>query len=224
MGRPLLLLAFGLCLLGAAPRSAPAQLLPVALHGLAEVPLTPIVFAVTHNGSPMGTHRVSFTREGDALIVDIAIRFEVKLAFITLFRYQHDAREVWHGGRLIAFDSLTDDDGDRFQVAARATPEGLRVAGTGGSYLAPATTVTSSYWHIGMIDHGRVLDSQSGRMIDLVAAPAGTREEIVGGRKEPVRLFRLSGEITGELAYTARDEWALLRFRARGSEIAYRRE
>jgi len=202
------------------PAPASAQ-----LAGLAELPLSPIVFTVTHNGSPMGTHRVDFAREGDTTIVDITIRFEVKLAFITVFRYQHNAREVWRGGRLIAFDSLTDDDGDRFQVAARATAEGLRVAGTGGEYLAPAETVPSSYWHRSMTGQPRVLDSQSGRMIDLVATPAGMSEESVGGRRRlPVQLYRLSGEITGELGYTAEDEWALLRFRARGSEIAYTRQ
>lgn len=184
----------------------------------------PLLFTVTHNGSPMGTHRVDFAREGDGLVVTTAIRFEVKLAFITVFRYQHDAREVWHDGRLVAFDSLTDDDGDRFQVAARATPEGLRVAGTGGEYVAPAGTVPSSYWHRGMTGHARVLDSQSGRMIDLVATPTGTREESVGGRRLPLRLYRLSGEITGELGYTKSNEWALLRFQTRGSEIAYTRQ
>ncbi len=212
MGRSLRLFVLLLALALPAPISA-QQPLPA-----------PLVFTVTHNGAPMGTHRVDFARDGDTLVVTIAIRFEVKLAFITVFRYQHDAREVWRGGRLIGFDSLTDDDGDRFQVAARATPEGLRVAGTGGQYLAPAETVTSSYWHVGMTRHAKVLDSHSGRMIDLVATPAGSREETVGGRRVPVRLYRLAGEITGELAYTGNDEWALLRFQSRGSEIAYRRE
>lgn len=178
MARYLLKLALLLALAATVPATAAAQLQMAAL------PLDPMQFKVTRNGEPLGTHRVSFSREGDSLIVDIAIRFEVRLAFITVFRYQHDAREVWRDGRLVAFDSLTDDDGDRFQVAARATPEGLRVAGTGGEYLAPTGTVPSSYWHYGMIRHTRVLDSQSGRMIDLVATPAGAREETVGGHTQ----------------------------------------
>jgi len=193
----------------------------VAWPAAAQQTPAPLVFTVMQNGSPMGTHRVSFARDGDTLTVDTAIRFEVKLAFITVFRYQHDAREVWQGGRLIAFDSLTDDDGDRFQVAARAAPEGLRVAGSGGSYTVPASTVPSSYWHIGMTKHARVLDSQSGRMIDLVATPAGTGTVPVAGQPVPARLFRLTGEITGELAYGPDDEWVKLRFTTRGTIIEY---
>jgi hypothetical protein len=202
----------------------PLVVLLVGLPAAAQQPPAPLVFTVTQNGSPMGTHRVSFARDGDTLVVDTAIRFEVRLAFITVFRYQHDAREVWRNGRLIAFDSLTDDDGDRFQVAARASPEGLRVAGSDGSHTVPADTVTSSYWHIGMTKHARVLDSQSGRMIDLVATPSGKGPVSVGGRPVPATLFKLSGEISGDLAYGPNDEWAKLRFTSRGTIIEYVRE
>ena len=217
MGRLLRFLLF-VCAL-AAPVPASAQ-----LGGLAEWTPAPLSFTVLRDGSPIGTHRLSFTREGERVVVDIEIRFEVKLAFITLFRYAHDAREVWENGRLVAFDSRTNDDGTPFQVKARAAPEGLAVESTGGDYTAPADTVTSSYWHIDMIKHPRVLDSQSGRMIDLVATPTGTGEVPVAGTPVPARLFRLSGEISGELAYDAHDEWVKLSFGARGSQITYVRD
>ncbi len=219
MGRPFLALLLLLTPAVAPPAPAAAQDI-----GLAELSPAPLSFRVTRDGAPLGTHRVSFTRDGDRLVVDIAIRFAVRLAFIPVFRYTHDARETWQNGRLIAFDSRTDDDGTTFEVRARAAPEGLRVSGSGGDYLAPSGTVPSSYWHPGMIDHPRVLDSQSGRMIDLVATPSGVRDEAVGGRTVPLRLYRLSGEIAGELGYGPADDWALLRFQARGSEIKYARD
>jgi len=212
---------FLLLLLLAGAWTAPAS---AQLGGLAEWTPPPLSFAVLRNGSPLGTHRLSFTREGERLIVDIEIRFEVKLAFITVFRYAHDAREVWESGRLVAFDSRTNDDGTNFQVKAHATPEGLAVESTGGNYTAPLDTVPSSYWHIDMIRHPRVLDSQSGRMIDLVATPTGTGEVTVGDRRVPARLFRLSGEISGELGYGVDDGWVRLSFGARGATIEYVRE
>ena len=216
MGRRLFLLLLLAC---AVPAPASAQ-----PGGLAEWTPAPLSFTVLRDGSPIGTHRLAFTREGEWLIVDITIRFEVKLAFITLFRYAHDAREVWEKGRLVAFDSRTNDDGTPFQVKARATPEGLVVESTGGNYTAAPDTVPSSYWHIGMIRHPRVLDSQSGRMIDLVATPVGIGEVTVSGGTVPARLFRLSGEISGELGYDAHDEWVRLSFGARGSQIEYVRD
>lgn len=217
MGRRLLILLLLFALVAPAPASA-------QLGGLAEWTPPPLSFTVLRDGSPIGTHRLAFTREGERVIVDITIRFEVKLAFITVFRYAHDARETWEKGRLVAFDSRTNDDGTPFEVKARATPEGLLVEGTGGNYTAASDTVPSSYWHVDMIGHPRVLDSQSGRMIDLVATPIGTGEVAVAGRNVPARLFRLSGEIRGELGYDTRDEWVRLSFGARGSQITYVRE
>lgn len=181
----------------------------------------PIVFTVQRDGTPIGTHRLSFSRDGDNLVVDIEIRLEVRLAFITLFRYAHNARETWRSGRLVAFASRTDDDGAAFEVHARATPDGLLVEGSGGNYLAPVDTMPSSYWNAEMVTRPRVLDSQSGRMIDLVATPVGLRSEVIAGREMPLRVYRLSGEIAGELAYGPEDEWLVLRFGTRGSDIAY---
>ena len=218
MGRRFLLFLLSACAF-AWPVPASAQ-----LGGLAAWTPAPLAFTVLRDGSPLGTHRLAFTREGGRLTVDIEIRFEVKLAFITLFRYAHDARETWENGRLVAFDSRTNDDGTPFQVRARATPAGLAVESTGGNYTASLDTVPSSYWHMDMIRHTRVLDSQSGRMIDLVATPIGGGEVPVGGLIVPARLFRLSGEISGELGYGAQDEWVRLSFGARGSKIEYVRE
>ncbi len=218
MGRRILHFLLLACAL-AWPAPASAQ-----LGGLAEWTPPPLSFTVLRDGSPIGTHRLAFSRDGERVIVDITIRFEVKLAFITLFRYAHDAQETWEKGRLVAFDSRTNDDGTNFEVKARATEQGLVVESTGGHYTAPLDTVPSSYWHVDMIRHPRVLDSQSGRMIGLVATPTGLGEVTAGGRGVPARLFRLSGEISGELGYDMQDEWVRLSFGARGSKIDYVRE
>ena len=49
-------------------------------------------FAVDRNGSPIGHHTLRFRRDGERLTVDIDILLEVKLAFITLYRYHHTNR------------------------------------------------------------------------------------------------------------------------------------
>ena len=58
-------------------------------------------FAVDRNGSPIGHHTLRFSRDGERLSVDIDILLEVKLAFITLYRYRHTNRELWEAGRLL---------------------------------------------------------------------------------------------------------------------------
>jgi hypothetical protein len=68
-------------------------------------------FVALRDGSRIGRHKVDFQQQGDRLLVDIEIQFEVTFAVIPLFRYRHRDREVWQGDRLVELDARTDDGG-----------------------------------------------------------------------------------------------------------------
>ena len=84
-----------------------------------------------------GTTRLRFSRDGERLTVDIDILLEVKLAFITLYRYRHTNRELWEAGRLLSFASRTDDNGTAHRVAARRAGEVILVESDQGRVEAP---------------------------------------------------------------------------------------
>ena len=71
MGRLLRFLLF-VCAL-AAPVPASAQ-----LGGLAEWTPAPLSFTVLRDGSPIGTHRLSFTREGERVVLGLAVRLRAE--------------------------------------------------------------------------------------------------------------------------------------------------
>ena len=68
-------------------------------------------FAVSRDGAPIGQHRLRFSQDGPRTTAEIDIELQVKLAFITVYRYRHVNRELWEGGRLLSFASRTDDNG-----------------------------------------------------------------------------------------------------------------
>jgi len=196
--RPLIL-AFALVIAFVA---APASALPQTLE-----------FDVLREGSPIGGHRVTIdTRDGETH-VDIAIDLSVRFAFVTLYRYTHRSTEVWRAGRLIALDAQTDDNGERTRVQARARDGALAVTGSGGDYLAPADAIPTSYWNPDQVARRRLLDTQSGKLIDVaaVAVPA----EGTGA------MWRLNGDLEADLAYGPTGEWTGLSFVARGARIVY---
>lgn len=184
----------------------------------------PITFTVLRDASPIGTHRVSFTRTGAAIGVEIAIDLEVRLLSIPVYRYTHRSSEQWENGRLVRLDSRTNDDGKRTEVRARATATGLAVEGSGGSFVAPANIEPTSYWHEDMTRRPRLLDTQNGVLIDVTARKTGMRRSRIAGREMDVRVYELSGDLTSRLGYSASGEWVDLEFDARGSRIAYRRD
>jgi hypothetical protein len=204
-------------LAGAAALAAPAT-------GHAEAIGAPITFTVFRGGSPIGKHRVSFNRDGNALAVEIAIDLQVRLLNIPVYRYTHRSSELWEGGRLKRLDARTDDDGTRTEVRARATADGIAVEGSGGSFLAPVDTKPTSYWHEDMTRRVKLLDTQAGQLIGVQAKRAGTQRARIGGQEIDVRFYELTGDLNSRLGYSASGEWVDLEFMARGSRISYLRD
>lgn len=191
------------------------------------VPAT-ISFVVHRDGTPIGTHRLTFHSEtgpdGERLIVDTAIDIKVRAAFVTLYHYTFRGRETWQGGNLVALESSTDDDGKKLQVHVQATDAGLRVDSTEAHYVAPADTPPDSYWRPDMVKHQHFIDTEDGKLVDLISTPLGHRMMTYASKPVDLSMYRLTGVIDGEIGYATDGEWMLLHFSSHGSDILYTRE
>ncbi len=183
-----------------------------------------IAFKVFRDGDPLGHHRVGFRREAGDLHVEIDIQLEVKLAFLTVFRYRHSNREVWRDGRLVAINTETDDDGESYWLQGRATAEGFEVEGSSGRFVAPADVMPTSYWNAETVTRQRLLDTQRGRLLDVEIEPTGSEIVVVAGRTVDAQRYAMSGDLELDLWYAPDGEWAKIAFEARGAEVVYARE
>jgi Domain of unknown function (DUF6134) len=181
-----------------------------------------IAFRAYRNGTEIGTHRLTFSADGDRLLVDVEIRFDVTFAFVTLYRYRHRSRETWQGTRLVALDTSTDDDGERFAVRAAAEGERLVVETAAGKALTlPGTILPTSYWHERTVEVSQWLDSQSGRLLRSDVERIGVEPIDAAGRRVNATRYHLRGDLSCELWY-AEQRWSKLRFAAAdGSTIDY---
>ncbi|MEM7226052.1 MAG: DUF6134 family protein [Pseudomonadota bacterium] len=183
-----------------------------------------IAFKVYRDGEPLGRHEVAFREEDGMLHVEVDIELEVRLAFIPLFSYRHSNREVWKDGRLLSIETETDDDGERYWMRGLATENGFSVDGSSGRFLAPADVVPTSYWNPKTVESSPLLDTQYGRLVEVEAAPTGVEVVPVAGRDIEAQRYRLTGDLTLDLWYTAEGEWAKTTFEARGAEVTYERQ
>ncbi|QJE72237.1 hypothetical protein HHL28_03190 [Aerophototrophica crusticola] len=198
--------------------------------GAATIPGTgQIPFSVFRNGDDaMGYHRLRFSREGDRFIVDKEIGFEVKVAFITAYRYKHTNREVWQDGRLVSLDTRTNDDGDKHWVKGQAKDGAFAVESSRGSLFAPPDIIPTSYWNIATLKAPRLLDTQRGLLMDVAIDDKGEQVIRAGGQDIPARhhTIRLLTNPPGatnaiEIWYDRNDAWVKLAFKAKGQDIGY---
>ena len=197
-----------------------AQAAPIPLPPVTDL-LTPIRFDVLRGSDSIGTHSVGFRRDGDDLIVDIDIALEVRFAFVTVYRYRHTNRETWRDGRLTGIDARTDDDGDRFFVRAVSADGGLRIESNDGTSMAPAETLSTSYWNARTVRQSRLIDTQYGRLAAVTSTPAGARSVMTAAGPVQAECWRVSGDLDLEVCYDAQGAWVGLDFEARGSRITY---
>ena len=195
---------------------------PATARAAAIPPAQRMPFSVRRGDDFIGEHVVSFRRDGNRVEVSVAAAFQVKIAFITAWRYTHQNREVWEDGRLISVDSTTDDDGTARRVTARATAAGLEVDGRDGRFTVPADTVSTSWWNAEVVNRSEVLDTQNGvmRAYDVAAGPLET--VTAAGRPVRARGYTLSGDFDLRIWYSEQDQWVKMRFDARGEPVHYR--
>ncbi|HYC04296.1 MAG TPA: DUF6134 family protein [Azospirillaceae bacterium] len=213
--------------------AAAAALIALGMAGAALAYALPesnrLFFSVVRNGdSPMGHHRLSFTRDGDTVTMDMDIRFEVKIAFVTAYRYQHTNREVWKAGRLQSLETTTNDDGDRYWVRGAATEAGFAVESSTGSFTAPADIVPTSYWNDAILTATQLLDTQRGLLMDVRIDAKGEEEIVAAGktvraRHHTINILTNKPGATDRIEawYDAEGRWVKMSYKAKGQDIEY---
>lgn len=181
----------------------------------------PIAFTVLRDGTPIGTHRVTFARQGADTIAQVQIDLRVRFAGIAVYRYTHTSRETWRDGRLVALEARTDDNGARTTVTAQAAANGVAVEGPSGRFIAPADIVPTSYWRRDTVQRRQLLDTHYGRIAEISAGPPVNETKMVGARALPVRYWNLTGDLELAIAYSDQGVWSSMRFRLRGSDFVY---
>jgi hypothetical protein len=168
-------------LIFAALRGAqPAAAQPVPAEGRLD-------YAIVRNGDQIGTHAVTFRREGDQLIVDINVNIQVRVFGITAYRFTQAMRETWRDGRLLMLDSSGNDDGTPYAVQVREVDGGL-VAESGGRRVRfPAESVPSDVWNPAQLQREVLIDTIGGTARRPTVRDNGERSFTANGQAVTAR-------------------------------------
>ncbi len=178
-------------------------------------------FKVKRNGQQIGEHVIAFDRSGDALQVEISIDLKVKLAFVTVYNYEHSSKEVWRDGQLVSIRTTTDDNGDEQFVRADRQDSEIVVDSSSGERAIDTPVLPTSYWHKDMLGAARWLNTQNGEVVSSSIEELGIDTIEVAGETVEAERYRLRGDIDADLWYS-QGEWVKLQFEAEdGSLIDY---
>ncbi len=195
-----------------------------ALAMAAGVPESGVLeFDILRNGAAIGRHVYRFERRGGPLVVRIEAKIDYRFAFIPLYLFRHEAREVWRDGRLIAMTAETDNNGNTYRIDVRPDGDKISVSVNGALLRVEAGIVPASLWNIALMKRRVVLDPADGEVMAIDVAAAGEETIDVRGRTTVARRYVMTGDFVRDLWYDRDGILLQVRFKGDdGSEIRYR--
>jgi hypothetical protein len=155
-------------------------------------------FQVLLDEKPIGTHEFRIAGDRDRRTVETRARFNVRVLFVPVFRYSHDNTEVWADGCVQRLESETDSNGRPFRVSLDRGEDGYRIATLEGSSEDTASCIsTFAYWDPAFLQQTRLLNSQTGELIEVEVEPLGVVDLDWPGVEVPVEGFRIVAESDG---------------------------
>src|SRR3954453_2162693 len=133
----------------------------------AEEAVTTLNFAVTRNGEQIGSTGVKLRQRGDQTTAETATNVQVKIAFITVYRYEQHLAERWIGGKLTALSAVTDDNGSIHRVSATRAGDILSVTADGKVTQVDPAMVPANLWNAALVRMRAALDPKDGSVMPV---------------------------------------------------------
>jgi hypothetical protein len=175
--------------------AAAALLLPLASATANESKRTSLGFEVLLDDKPIGTHEFRIFDDAGLRTVETNARFDVNVLFVPVFSYNHSNTEVWRDGCLAQVRSETDSNGTPYRVMLERAEGAYEVQTIDESLTYPADCLmTFAYWDPAILEQPRLLNSQTGELVDVRVEPLGVTDPDWLSSDVPVEGHRIVGE------------------------------
>lgn len=178
----------------ATPACLAAAYLMITAAASAAVPaaIDEMNFEVLLDDKRIGSHTFRIDRGGAEERVETEAAFDVKVLFVPVYSYRHSNTEVWRSGCLRKIRSQTDSNGDLYQVQGQELDRVFRVETRSETQAYAADCVMSfAYWNQQMLSQNRLLNAQTGELVDVDIRPLGAQRLSLAGREVEVDGYRI---------------------------------
>jgi len=155
---------------------------------------------VVRNGSEIGSHTVTFRRDGDTLTALSEVLVAPRVLGVVVYRFEHRYTEVTRGERLVSVRSRLNRNGTLVEVEADAQAGGIAVRGPAGALRLPADAAPLSWWQPRRFGGAvPIFGTTTGSLMQL----RWTRGVLPGGGTS----WHCEGEVDARLGYDAQGRW-----------------
>ena len=154
--------------------------------------LNSIEFDIYRNNQLIGKHIFSFKKLEDQLAVESEISFEIKKFGVVLYKYYVKGTEVYKNGKLIKFNSKTNQNGKKKYVNLKLENDNYLIDGSSYKGTAPIEYLIGTWWNHSIVKAPAQISAVSGRIIKQKVTFLGKEDIIIGGKTYNTLHFNFS--------------------------------
>ncbi|MBV9828410.1 MAG: hypothetical protein JO001_22490 [Alphaproteobacteria bacterium] len=173
-------------------------------------------FSVMRDGEQIGTTTVQVRHDGQAMSTEVKTHVQVKIAYVTVYRYDQTETEQWNNGKLQAMSAVTDENGTVHHVSARADGNALAVDTDGKVNRVDPSLMPVSLWNPALMRCTKAIDPQNGNVTPVSVVDKGREDVLVGGHPTPAHHYAIATSFPQDVWYD--DHHQLIQVELRGSD------
>ena len=154
--------------------------------------LNRIEFDIYRNNKHIGKHIFSFKKSNDELIVESKINFKIKKLGVVLYKYNVEGTEVYKDGKLIKFNSKTNQNGKKKYVNVILENEEYNIDGSSYQGKAPINYLLGTWWNHSIVEAPAQISAVSGRLINQKVTFLGKETIKIGEKTYDALHFNFS--------------------------------
>ena len=154
--------------------------------------LNRIEFDIFRNNKNIGKHIFSFRKSKNQLEIESEINFEIKKFGVVLYKYYVKGTEYYKDGKLIKFNSKTNQNGKKKYVNLKLENEELVIDGSSFKGNVPADYLLGTWWNHSIVESDAQISAVSGRIIKQKVTFLGKETLNIDGKTYNTLRFNFS--------------------------------
>lgn len=179
-------------------------------------------FSIIRNGQQIGTSSVRLRHNGREMTADVTTHIEVKIAFVTVYRFEQSESERWIDGHLATMTAVTNDNGTTHRVSATSRGDKLLVESDGRTSEGDRSLMPFSPWNAELLRRTMVLSTNDGRITPLSVTDRGEEQLVLRGQPTTAHHYSVRTSFPQDLWYDQQRRLVQVELRGSdGSKIQY---
>jgi len=154
--------------------------------------LNRIEFDIYRNNKHIGKHIFSFKKTNSEIEVESEINFEIKKLGVVLYKYYVKGKEIYKDGKLIRFNSKTNQNGKEKYVNVILNNNELNIDGSSYKGKAPVEYLLGTWWNHSLVEANAQISAVSGRIIKQKVTFVGKENINIDGKTYKTLHFNFS--------------------------------